>query len=314
MILFYSLSQTCSCRVHGYSFWIGLLVPFGVIYIMNWVIFILIFASLLCRPNARKEMGDDNKLRKLKENFMIALGLSLLFGLGWAVGLLASSDLPDAVRYLAGWIFTLLNAFLGVYLFALYVVRSPEARNVWKRCILCERWICCESRRIDHYRSSTRKRWTSTIGSWVGTFKQSETGGKDTDTLTRSANLASANVFSFSNPSGRISQIDSSYAKPSSVTGVTTPTSPSAEIELLPLHPDGQSNNEEMPKSVTLPILQLSVVTESVVETMDCKDNFSLLSFNSPSVHSTSSVSQADADCIIVDSKETDEGPDYIPL
>ena len=306
MILFYSLSQTCSCRVHGYSFWIGLLVPFGVIYVMNWVIFILIYASIVCRPRVEYKSCKY----KLKENFMIALGLSLLLGMGWAVGLLASSDLPDAVRYPAGWIFTLLNAFLGVYLFFLYVVRSPEARNAWKRCICCEKWICWESR-IDHYRSSTRKRWTSTIGSWVGTLKQRVTGGKDTDILPRSANFTSANVFS-SNSSGRMSQIASSYAKPSSVVGLTSPTSLPAEIELLPLHPDGQFNNEEIPKCVSLPILQLSVDTGSVVETMDCEDNFSSLSFSAPSVHSTSSVPQADADCLIAENKETDEGPDYL--
>ena len=79
-----SVSPNCSCRVHDYSFWIGLLIPFGIIYIMNWVIFILIFGSLLCRPNVRKETSSNANLRRLKENFMIAMGLSLLFGMGWA--------------------------------------------------------------------------------------------------------------------------------------------------------------------------------------------------------------------------------------
>ena len=239
---------------------------------------------------------------------MIALGLSLLFGIGWAIGLLATSGVPEAVRYPAEWIFTLVNAFLGVYLFVLYVVRSSEARSVWKR------WICCESKRIDHSRSSTRRGWTSTLRSWGGTLKRSRKGSRNTDTLTRSVNPASANIYSFSNPSGHMSRIHSSSAEPSSVMGVTTPTSPAAGIELLRLDPDGQSNNEEIPKSATPPIVKLGVVTESIVETMDFEDNFSLLSFNAPSVHSTSSLSHADADCLIVENKETDEGPDYIPL
>ena len=69
---------------------------------------------------------------------MIALGLSLLFGMGWAFGLLASSDLPPAVRYPTEWIFTLMAAFLGVYLFALYVLRPQEARKAWKRWLFCQ--------------------------------------------------------------------------------------------------------------------------------------------------------------------------------
>ena len=276
---------------------------------MNWVIFFLIFGSLLCRPNARKEASNNDKLRRLEENFMIALGLSLLFGLGWAFGLLASSHLPPAVRYPAEWLFTLLNAFLGVYLFVLYVVRSPEARKVWKR------WICCESRKVDVTRTSTRRTWTSTLRSWGGTLKRSKKGRKDTDTLTRSGNAASANVYSISNQSRVMSQMESSYAEPSSMMGVTTPTSPPpVEIEMRRIDPEGQSNTEEIPKSVTPPVLKLGADTESIVETMDFEDNSSLLNFNAPSVNSTSSLSHADADCYIVQNKGTDEGPDCIHL
>ena len=167
------MSLNCSCRVHDYSFWIGLLIPFGIIYVMNWVIFILIFGSLLCRPNVRKETSSNANLRRLKENFMIAMGLSLLFGMGWAVGLLASSDLPDAVRLPAEWIFTLTTAFLGVYLFALYVLRSQEARTLWKRWLLCQRkrkrGVSFSS---SHTQSGSRFRtFSSTLASWMGTLK-----------------------------------------------------------------------------------------------------------------------------------------------
>ena len=152
-----SLSN-CSCRVYDYSFWIGLLIPFGIIYIMNWIIFILIFGSVLCRSGV-KGTSRGEKLRKLKENFMIALGLSILFGMGWAVGLLASSDIPPAVRYPAEWIFTLITALLGVYLFLLYVLRSAEGRGVWKR------WLLCQSKRKRgvSFTSSTQRSRFSTL-------------------------------------------------------------------------------------------------------------------------------------------------------
>ena len=104
---------------------------------------------------------------------MIALGLSLLFGMGWAIGLLASSDLPDAVRYPAEWVFTLTTAFLGVYLFVLYVLRSQEARKLWKR------WLCCQSKKkrgVSFSSANTQSRnrlktLSSTLTSWKGTLK-----------------------------------------------------------------------------------------------------------------------------------------------
>ena len=271
---------------------------------MNWIIFILIFASLLCRPNVREETRNHTKLRKLKDNFMIAIGLSLLFGAGWALGLLASSDLPHAVRSPAEWIFTLVNAFLGVYLFVLYVVRSPEARVLWKKWLLCQR-----KRTIDIPSSSIRKTWTSTLRSWAkrSTLRKSGKAKKDT------SNVASINTFTFSNPSAGMPDITSPTAGPSSVmetstTGVMSPTLSSVEVELLPSVPYRQPNEEAAPK---LPV-KLDVDTECLVETMFFDDDSSLLSFGARPDQSYSSLSCPDANHHIVETKET-EGPDYIP-
>ena len=279
---FYSLCPTCSC-VHGYSFWIGLLVPFGVIYIMNWVIFILIFASMLCRPNVRKETSNNENLYKLKKNYMIALGLSLLFGISWAFGLLTSSDIPNAMRYPAEWIFTLVNTFLGVYLFVLYIIWSPDARKVWKRL------ICCHYQKSVDLSHSTRRTCSSSARFLGGTFSS-----------------ASGNFYSFSNPSEETSHIDLIYDEPYSVvenpTARSTPTT--AEIELLPFDPDGRSNSEEAAKTVSLSKLPVKSETEtnSIVETTAFDDNSYLLSFNAPSA-AQRNLSHTDADCNIVENK-----------
>ena len=296
--LVFSLSSHCSCRVYGYSFYIGLLIPFGVIYIMNWVIFILIFASLLCRPNVKKETSSSGNLHKLKENFMIALGLSLLFGMGWAIGLLATSDLPDAVRYPAEWVFTLTTAFLGVYLFILYVVRSPEARKLWKR------WLLCQRKKATHgvSRSSINKSrfgtMTSAITSLWGTLKLGtlRKAGKNTDTLTRNTTAEKAYLYSFSSPTGRLPDIPSPFVEQSSVienisAGATHPYLP-------PVDPDGPSNNEEPVK--------VDIDTESIIETMSFHDNASLLSFNALSAQQDPAPTDTDGDCYIVQNKETE--------
>ena len=178
--------------MHGYSFWIGLLIPFGIIYIMNWIIFVLIFASLLSRPNIRKETGNSGNLRKLKEHFMIALGLSLLFGMGWAVGLLASSDLPSVVRYPAEWTFTLATSFQGVYLFVLYVLRSAEARKFWKSRLLCQH----KRKRVISFSSSNNqtmsrlRSFSSTLASWRGTL----TAGRSSSQIASAQSKSHANL------------------------------------------------------------------------------------------------------------------------
>ena len=159
-----------SCRVYSYPFWIGLLVPFAVIYMMNWLVFLIIIFSLVCRPSVRHNKGGKEKLRKVKENFLIALGLSILFGLGWSIGLLASSDLHDAVRRPAEWVFTVLTAFLGVYLFVLYIVRSAEARKVWKQ------WLLCRCKSARGAASSTAqpgllRTLSDTLNSWINSLK-----------------------------------------------------------------------------------------------------------------------------------------------
>ena len=183
-LLFFKSLPPYSCRVYSYPFWTGLLVPFVVIYMMNWLVFLIIIFSLVCRPNVQHNKGGKEKLHKVKENFLIALGLSILFGLGWSIGLLASSDLHDAVRRPAEWVFTVLTAFLGVYLFVLYIVRSAEARKVWKRWLLCR----CKSSR--GAASSTAqpgllRTLSDTLNSWINslkTNKNSRSGQSVSDT------------------------------------------------------------------------------------------------------------------------------------
>ena len=301
--LVFSLSSNCSCRVYGYSFYIGLLVPFGVIYIMNWVIFILIFANLLCKSNVREETSKNGNLRKLKENFMIALGLSLLFGMGWAVGLLATSDLPDAVRYPAEWVFTLTTAFLGVYLFVLHVLKSQEARRLWKR------WLLCQRKQAAHGMSTSntsKSRLTSTLVFWTRAFRRStlREDGKSPDTMTHNTPAASDNLHFFSSPTRRMIDTASTFAEPSSVKGNTTaegptPILPPVKIQLVSnLDQYEQSNNEEPVK--------VDIDTDSSIETMSFHDNSSLLGFNALSAQQDPAPTGTDGDCYTVQNKETD--------
>ena len=311
------LFQTCSCRVHDNSFWSGLLVPFGIIYIINWIIFILIFASLLCRPNVRKT-GNNGNFHKLKANFMIALGLSLLFGMGWAVGLLASSDLPGAVRYPAEWIFTLMTAFLGVYLFALYILRSSEARGLWKRWFLCQR----KKKPFVGVSSTTPSRTnlgnlSSTIRSW---WKTNILRRPCRDTSAISNTVASNTTSMSTNTAAKVTDMTAPYVEPSSVlasTTITSPHLPPVELEVVQKMDmdalERESNSKEHnpnPVSSSDVSVKLDVETESCIErVMSSHDNMSVRSFNSLSSSNDPSPSGAHGECYTVESKQT-EGAD----
>ena len=245
--------------MHGYSFWIGLLVPFGIIYIINWVIFIIIIASLLCRPNIKKETSYNEKFSKVKKNFMIALGLSLLFGFGWAFGLLASDDVLVEVRYPAEWIFTLMTAFLGVYLFAFYILRSTEARRFWKSCLPCQHKKATVMPNATAKRPESRKR--STVSSWRKALQATlRIPDRDTSeqnsssTLERITASTSATPYSFTTSAGEMA---SKYAEPSCVLESTKGRSTSpylaeGEIELVhKVDEDMQSINEVNIKAVS---------------------------------------------------------------
>ena len=248
-----SFCPSYSCRVYSYSFWIGLLIPFCIIYIMNWVIFIHIFGSLVFRPNVRKDTSTNANLRKLKQNFMIALGLSLLFGMGWAIGLLASSDLPAAVRYPAEWIFTLATAFLGVYLFAMYVLRSQEARKFWKR------WFLCQSKKkpsVSSTSTPSRTRWgsvASTVRAWGRRLTPSRLtrASAVSSILTHNPPSASNQPCPTSGVAGRMDVVNSSGAEPSSVfesatVKVTGPDQLKMEAEMVQkVDPDRESIKED---------------------------------------------------------------------
>ena len=104
--------------------------------------FILIVYSL-CH-NAEKS-GNADKIN-VKRQLFIAMMLSVLFGLGWAFGLIGSSSLPSGVSITGQYIFSIFIGFQGVMIFFLYAVRSTDAREEWKR------WWYRITCRAEHYR------------------------------------------------------------------------------------------------------------------------------------------------------------------
>ena len=124
-----------SCRVYDVPFYFGVLVPFVIIYVFNWTLFVIIMLRLLGRRCKTKynESSTKNQNMSFKQQFMIAITLSLLFGLGWGVGLLATQSLytVTAIRDTFAVLFILLTSFQGLFIFIMHCVRSKEVRKEW---------------------------------------------------------------------------------------------------------------------------------------------------------------------------------------
>ena len=81
-----------------------------------------------------KESISHDQRVSLKQQFMIALTLSLLFGLGWGIGLLATRELytVKAIGDVFASLFIILTAFQGIFIFLMFCVKSNEVRRECK--------------------------------------------------------------------------------------------------------------------------------------------------------------------------------------
>ncbi|XP_019850052.1 PREDICTED: hemicentin-1-like isoform X1 [Amphimedon queenslandica] len=128
------------CRAFKAPFYIGVVVPFSIIYIFNWIVFVIIIVSLL-RKNFSSKLKELKKAKKdksksfFKQQLIIAITLSILFGLGWGLGLLVTQEIYSnkTVRDLFAALFVLLTAFHGFFIFIMHCLRSKDVRKVWKK-------------------------------------------------------------------------------------------------------------------------------------------------------------------------------------
>lgn len=90
---------------------------------------------------------------------LIAVILSLLFGLGWVFGLIGTSSLPPGVSIPAQYLFSIFIGLQGILVFILHAIRSPDSREEWKR------WwysITCRAEQYRVFRTASITGTTST--------------------------------------------------------------------------------------------------------------------------------------------------------
>ena len=113
-----------------------MIVPFLIIYLFNWVLFIIIIVSLL-RKNLQSDIKtkNNNNITFVRQQLSIAVTLSIMFGLGWGIGLLATQDIHTnkTVQDIFAALFVIITAFHGLFIFIMQCLRSEQVRITWKQ-------------------------------------------------------------------------------------------------------------------------------------------------------------------------------------
>lgn len=123
-----------SCRATEWPFWFGTIFPFVVVYILNWIMFIIIMVSICKHTRSIKKSKDDRStLQSTRKNFTIAMTLAIVFGLGWAFGLTATSLPVKEITFIFQIFFCVLVGAQGVLLFFFHGVRNKDFRSFWRR-------------------------------------------------------------------------------------------------------------------------------------------------------------------------------------
>ena len=96
----------------------------------------VIIVSSICKQQIKmkNETGNQSLRASYKKQAVMLITLSILFGLGWGIGLLGTNSLEvQWLRYGFQIVFIMLTAFQGLFIFILYGLRLQQIRKVWKK-------------------------------------------------------------------------------------------------------------------------------------------------------------------------------------
>ena len=112
-----------------------MILPFSLVNIFNWIMFILIMVSICSHAQGPvPDKKQNSKIQAMKTNFTIATTLAVVFGLGWALGLAATSLPVKELTLTFQIIFSVFVGAQGILLFLLHGARNQDIRKVWIQC------------------------------------------------------------------------------------------------------------------------------------------------------------------------------------
>ena len=121
--------------VHGYAFYIAVVIPVATILFANTVTLTKVMYNLYQhgKNKTRKlSAGDEKKTRMIDTALIIsqtriAFACNVLLGITWIFALLA---VGKATMYFQ-WIFCVLNSLQGFFIFVFYTLRNQDVKKAW---------------------------------------------------------------------------------------------------------------------------------------------------------------------------------------
>ena len=112
-----------------------MILPFSLITIFNWIMFVLIMVSICNHTQGPvTDKKEGSKIKAMKANLTIAATLAVVFGLGWALGLAATSLPVKELTLTFQILFSIFVGAQGMLLFLLHGVCNQDIRKVWMQC------------------------------------------------------------------------------------------------------------------------------------------------------------------------------------
>ena len=112
-----------------------MILPFCLVTVFNWVMFVLIMISICSHtqgPVTHKKEGS--KIKAIQTKFTIAATLAVVFGLGWGLGLAATSFPVKELTLTFQILFSIFVGAQGIFLFLLHGVCNQDIRKIWTQC------------------------------------------------------------------------------------------------------------------------------------------------------------------------------------
>ena len=94
--------------------------------------FVIILVSVIKQTWKMKSAGSKGVLMEVRRNLVIAVGLAVLFGLGWGLGLAATSTQVKELTFTFQIAFSVFVGSQGILIFFFHCIRSKESLNHWK--------------------------------------------------------------------------------------------------------------------------------------------------------------------------------------
>ena len=124
------------CFPNTWPLYFGVITPFAIIYTLNVVVFLIIVSIALHRKDRNQNISNTRK--NVRKAFIVFI-LALMFGIGWAFGILGSEG-RNALSIVFQFLFIIIVGCQGLLIFLLYPCRSKDACNLWKKwfnCAIC---------------------------------------------------------------------------------------------------------------------------------------------------------------------------------